>query len=275
MLRNELKKIGYLTLEPRLLKASDYGVPQNRRRIIFIAYREDQNEPKYPEPTTPINKVTVLEAIGDLIRDARTRNKYNKVKSQYQLDSINGRLGIGSNGKILNNELPSHSTLIEERFSLFKEGEKASDLKKRIKANGVDLSKKPALLEYLSNELGISKEKVIEGYRSHPLDDHFIELLLTRKNMRTRMQSNSQSLTVVTLPDDYIHPIENRTFSVREMARLQSFDDSFEFLGKRTTGGLRRRVEVPQYSQVGNAVPPLLAYAIASEIAKAIKKTDS
>ncbi len=275
LLRNELKKIGYLTLEPRLLKASDYGVPQNRRRIIFIAYRKDQSEPKYPEPTTPINKVTVLEAIGDLIRDTKTRNKYNKVKSQYQLDSINGRLGIGSNGKILNNELPSHSPLIEERFSLFKEGEKASDLKKRIKVNGVDLSKKPALLEYLSSELGISKEKVIEGYKSHPLDDHFVELLLTRKNMRTRMQSNSQSLTVVTLPDDYIHPIENRTFSVREMARLQSFDDSFEFLGKRTTGGLRRRVEVPQYSQVGNAVPPLLAYAIASEIAKVIKKTDS
>ena len=50
------------------------------------------------------------------------------------------------------------------------------------------------------------------------------------------------------------------------MARLQSFDDSFEFLGKRTTGGLRRRVEVPQYTQVGNAVPPLMAKAIVDEI---------
>jgi DNA (cytosine-5)-methyltransferase 1 len=55
------------------------------------------------------------------------------------------------------------------------------------------------------------------------------------------------------------------------MARLQSFDDSFEFLGKRTTGGLRRRVEIPQYSQVGNAVPPLLAKAIAVEVLSAIK----
>ena len=58
------------------------------------------------------------------------------------------------------------------------------------------------------------------------------------------------------------------TFSVREMARCQSFDDSFEFMGKRTTGGLRRRVEVPQYTQVGNAVPPLLARAIAKEMMK-------
>ena len=64
---------------------------------------------------------------------------------------------------------------------------------------------------------------------------------------------------------------EPRTFTVRELARMQSFDDSFEFLGKRTTGGLRRRVEVPQYSQVGNAVPPLLARAIATEIMRVLE----
>ena len=75
---------------------------------------------------------------------------------------------------------------------------------------------------------------------------------------------------MVTLPDDYISPFENRTLSVREMARLQSFDDSFVFLGKRTTGGQRRKVEIPQYTQVGNAVPPLLSKAIAKEIIKAL-----
>ena len=58
--------------------------------------------------------------------------------------------------------------------------------------------------------------------------------------------------------------------SVREMARCQSFDDSFEFLGKRTTGGLKRRTEVPQYTQVGNAVPPLLAKAVCDEIMKVL-----
>ena len=70
----------------------------------------------------------------------------------------------------------------------------------------------------------------------------------------------------MTIADDYISPWEDRTFSVREMARCQSFDDSFEFLGKRTTGGLQRRVEVPQYTQVGNAVPPMLARAVAKAI---------
>ncbi len=54
------------------------------------------------------------------------------------------------------------------------------------------------------------------------------------------------------------------------MARLQSFDDSFVFLGKRTTGGPRRKVEVPQYTQVGNAVPPLLAREVALQIMRVL-----
>ena len=272
LLRAELKKIGYKTLNPELLNASDYGVPQNRKRVIFIAYRCDQPIPCYPQPDTQNNKVTVLEAIGDLIRDNKTRSKFNKVKSQYQLDSINGRLGISSQGKILNNQLPNHSPLIQERFSLYKQGEKTSDLKKRIKKKGIDLSNKPNLVSNLATKLKVSAEEIIRKYNSAPLSDNLVALLLTKKNMRTRLKSSAQSLTVLTLADDYIHPIENRTLTVREFARLQSFDDSFEFLGKRTTGGLRRRIEVPQYSQVGNAVPPLLAFAIAKEILKAINK---
>ena len=54
------------------------------------------------------------------------------------------------------------------------------------------------------------------------------------------------------------------------MARLQSFDDSFEFLGKRTTGGDKRSQETPQFTQVGNAVPPLLAKAVALKVMEAI-----
>lgn len=274
LLTNELGMIGYSVLQPRLLNASDYGVPQNRRRVIFIAYRNDMPEPRYPLPISSQNKVTVLEAIGDLIRDKKIRSKMNLPQSQYQVDSINGRTGISSNGKILNNELSEHSEIICERFSLYKEGEKASELKKRIFNEGINLSKKPELLKYLSSELNISEDEVVALYKRKKNDKYYLDLLLTKKNMRTRLISNAQSLTVMTIADDYIHPIENRTFTVREMARLQSFDDSFEFLGKRTTGGLRRRVEVPQYSQVGNAVPPLLSYAIAKEIMNVLKKEE-
>ena len=78
-------------------------------------------------------------------------------------------------------------------------------------------------------------------------------------------------MTVTTMPDDYVHYASNRALTVREMARLQSFDDSFVFQGKRTTGGDRRKVETPQTTQVGNAVPPLMARAIATEILRHLK----
>ena len=70
----------------------------------------------------------------------------------------------------------------------------------------------------------------------------------------------------MTIPDDYVHYAEPRVLTVREEARLQSFPDTFEFKGKETTGGKLRGQEVPQYTQVGNAVPPLLAKAIGETI---------
>ena len=75
----------------------------------------------------------------------------------------------------------------------------------------------------------------------------------------------------MTIADDYIHYRANRAPTVRELARLQSFDDSFVFQGKRTTGGDRRKDETPQFTMVGNAVPPLMARAIATEILKHIR----
>ena len=80
-----------------------------------------------------------------------------------------------------------------------------------------------------------------------------------------------QSPTVCTMPDDFIHYSAYRPTTVREMARLQSFDDSFVFQGKRQTGGNNRQKEIPQYTLVGNAVPPLMARAIANALLKNIK----
>jgi len=88
----------------------------------------------------------------------------------------------------------------------------------------------------------------------------------TKKRNVLRLKASEPAKTVVTLPDDFVHYNRPRILTVREMARLQSFDDDYIFLGKRTTGGLRRRVECPQYTQVGNAVPPLMAKAVAMSI---------
>ena len=74
----------------------------------------------------------------------------------------------------------------------------------------------------------------------------------------------------LSIPDDACHYKNSlfRTLTVREMARFQSFPDWFEFRSKVTTGGQMRRYEVPQYTQVGNAVPPLLGRALGEVINK-------
>lgn len=276
ILRSELAEIGYNTLEPRIMNAADYGVPQRRNRIIFIGYRGDVKAPNYPEPTvSPENYISLKDAISDLIVDDNQRESISKHASKYQIESMRGRTpDINGNpipsNKTLNTELSKMTQVVQERFSLYKQGETGSALRKRILKEGIDLSEKTALVELCAEKLSLPKEDVIMLFKEAKANNDEVNVLLTKKNIRQRFDENLPSATVVTIADDYISPWENRTFSVREMARCQSFDDSFEFLGKRTTGGLRRRVEVPQYTQVGNAVPPLLAKAIAEEIKKVL-----
>jgi DNA (cytosine-5)-methyltransferase 1 len=95
--------------------------------------------------------------------------------------------------------------------------------------------------------------------------------LTSNKRNYNVLKPDEQSSTIMTIPDDYVHYNSPRALTVREMARLQSFDDTFVFQGKRSTGGNNRKSEVPQYTLVGNAVPPLLARAIATEILKNIR----
>jgi len=277
ILINEFNLLGYNVLPPKVLDASDFGVPQRRKRVIFIAYAEGENVPTYPKQiTNENNKITVLQAIGDLITNNQIRQQLNPILSNFQKDSKIGRTPNINNkpvvrGPRLNNiELSTHQAIIEERFSLFNEDEDGSALRKRIIEQGINLEGKISLLNLLSNTFNISNEDIINRFKNKKIDNNMLDILLTKKNMRRKLNKSKPSLTVVTLPDDYISPFENRTFSVRELARLQSFDDSFVFYGKRTTGGNRRKFEIPQYTQVGNAVPPLLAKAIASQIALAI-----
>ena len=81
--------------------------------------------------------------------------------------------------------------------------------------------------------------------------------------------------TLTTLPDDLIHYKFPRTLTVREYARLQSFPDDFKFVGKYTTGGKQRRYQCPRYTQVGNAVPPLMAEAWGLTLARLLKLIES
>lgn len=86
------------------------------------------------------------------------------------------------------------------------------------------------------------------------------------------LDPNSQSPTITSIPDELVHYCEPRILTVREHARIQSFPDWYEFKGKYTSGGKRRKNEVPRYTQVGNAVPPLFAEQIGRAIKEVLKE---
>ena len=89
-----------------------------------------------------------------------------------------------------------------------------------------------------------------------------VERLRTRKHSQRSLRAGRPAPAALSIPDDACHYRELRTLSVREMARIQSFPDGFVFRSTPTTGGARRKFQVPQYTQVGNAVPPKLGRAI-------------
>lgn len=238
ILVEEFKKIGY-SVDFKILNAADYGVPQNRMRVIILGVLNSKNIVKPDFPKKKRIKVSSYEAIEDLrnIGNSETVDRYNtEATSKYQKESRKGRTKNLSVSSLSNHTTSNHSKHVKERFALLNEGENFNSLFKRL-----------------------NEEQLKKFY--------------SKKNNCKKLSQNESSPTVTTLPDDIIHYSENRILTVRELARLQSFDDSFVFYGKRTTGGKRRKSETPQYTQVGNAVPPLLSYAIAKQILSALKET--
>lgn len=222
---DEFGKLGY-AVEWRILRAEDYGVPQERRRVVFIANRIDApiHFPKieYGEGLKPFT--TIWDAIGDLpLLAAENLFDYPIApKSDYQ--SIMRQ----ANPKLSNHYGPKLGKANQERIRHIPQGGSWRD---------------------------IPFELLPEGMKRAKRSDH------TKRYGRPRL--TDLSCTILTKCDihwgAYIHPIENRAFTVREAARLQSFPDEFVFYGSMTE----------QFVQIGNAVPPMMANAIAKSIARA------
>lgn len=90
----------------------------------------------------------------------------------------------------------------------------------------------------------------------------YLKCYQTKKHTQKALMVDKPAPATLSIPDDACHYQDLRTLTVREMARIQSFPDNFRFMSKITTGGQMRKFEVPQYTQVGNAVPPLLGFAL-------------
>lgn len=264
---------------PHILLSSNYGVPQNRERVVFIGCRNDQKLiTDIPATVKPEEKTTVYEALWDLdmIDCGETVTDYKDIKPKkkfaYLLKYRDNNGVLSKDGKLYSEWQRegrlSHRFTFDTPPTYVKE---ATDLCNPRHQLHVKLNNHQASAQ---NEKVRQRLQVIAENGEFD-DDLRMKLrkmgLGTDKRNYTVLNPAGQSPTVMTMADDLIHYAAFRAMTVREMARLQSFDDSFVFQGKRSTGGEKRKVEIPQYTLVGNAVPPLMARAIANVILKNIR----
>ena len=300
----QLKKTGPgYEVQPVQLNAMHFGIPQHRPRVMLLAVRKDiakklklsfnseifksefDNEPNpiftnrpeiIPKAFTFKDDLVTAEMAWFDIDD----NGYKKDFTSFASNKKNSylkKIRTKYDKKLKNQTLRKHRDDVVMRFRLYQYLKVNNIQEKLLNIVSKDtLSKKEKnilLLKYLKkitipakthNGLLIAKNK-----------KNLVELIIklaTKKHTQRPVDLKKPAPTMVTLPDDFVHPTKPRILSVREMARIQSFPDSFEFKGKETTGGMKRRIEVPQYTQVGNAVAPLLAYELGKSFMKIFRK---
>ncbi|NRF26860.1 DNA cytosine methyltransferase [Vibrio coralliilyticus] len=251
IVKAKLEKLGYKVFTDFLCSA-DFGVPQKRTRFIMIGVKKDLIDQNFENP---------FEVISNSRRDFLNRKKL-PLRPVKVSDAI-GDLLVKTNGLIY------HSGSDKSGFKQvdYKVPSKPSKYLRVIrkdsgkaKPNSLRLARhKLSTIEKFTKIQEICKPGV-------SLNDQMRLEIGTKKQAITVLNADEPSKTLTTLPDDLLHYSEPRILTVREMARIQSFPDNFDILGKYTTGGERRTQECPRYTQVGNAVPPLMAEALGSFI---------
>lgn len=209
------------------------------------------------------NFYSTKEALNDLI-GPKTKSKY--------LTLIDSCFGEKKNEGIENHVLRNHTERVKNRFMLY---QNINQLKNGLKSKALNIIEGVSLSEaeeslVIENLNAVMKMQNIELKTS--LRD-LINNVRTNKHSQRALIAELPSPAQMTIPDELCHyDVQHpRTLTVREIARIQSFPDWFIFRSKATTGGKKRAYEVPQYSQVGNAVPPLMAKAIGDGIVNALK----
>ena len=239
MIKEELAEAGYGNYIQVVLDASDFGVPQKRKRFFILATRFDNWVLRFP--TMPnVEKVTVGEALIDLpdvIPNSGVEGKeYNAQSSSYselmRNDDFWGRKELTSS--VIMNHLPmKHRECTLKRFALLQQGESLKSLFERY--------------------TGEEREK-LQAQRILP------KKMFIKRNFRLPLGELAPTVTSHCL-DEFVHPTSNRALTVRECARLQSFPDSYNFAGGPYIVPHIDRTIQDKYEQIGDAVPPLLAYA--------------
>ena len=238
VLKRELEEAGYVNYIEVVLNATQFGVPQRRNRYFILASRYPDMQLSIPEPTTEI-EVTVAEALAGLPNvipnSGEEQTEYTDIRSEYM--QLMQDLAFWRREAFTNNlsyqMAMKHRACTLERFGLLEQGESLKNLFDRYQGEERE---------------ELQKRRVLP------------KKMFIKRNYRLISDQPSPTVTSHCL-DEFVHPEYNRALTVRECARLQSFPDSYDFCGgPYITPHLHNDIQ-DKYEQIGDAVPPLLAYA--------------
>jgi len=238
VLKRELEEAGYGNYIEVVLNATQFGVPQRRNRYFILASRYPEMQLSIPKATTEI-EVTVAEALAGLPNvipnSGEEQTEYTDITSEYMRlmqDLTFWRREAFSNNLSYQMAM-KHRSCTLERFGLLEQGESLKNLFDRYQGEERE---------------ELQKRRVLP------------KKMFIKRNYRLISDQPSPTVTSHCL-DEFVHPEYNRALTVRECARLQSFPDSYDFCGgPYITPHLHNDIQ-DKYEQIGDAVPPLLAYA--------------
>ena len=276
-------------VESDILDASDFGVPQQRKRIIFIGTRVGMEPADYPY-AEQVTKIHALGAIRDLWNIEPSTNGEVKVKkaSKSRGSDFRKRMAEWKCTRKDGQEVAGSETIYnhwtrktnERDGVLFQFLKSGSPIYTSTKIN-IPPSKPrtiygdiyPSLWEselrklFEDRGMKVTKDRKGRDYVENDETKWIMYPNASFKDKMRRLRWDKPAPTIVAhLAKDgymFIHPVHHRTITVREAARFQSFPDSFIFQGSMTS----------QFRQVGNAVPPLLAEKLGECIIKALKQS--
>jgi DNA (cytosine-5)-methyltransferase 1 len=241
-----------------LVLARDYGVPQNRPRVLLVGIRNDilarttlANPALDPEDAVacgflprgePSECPNLEDLLGDLVDP-----------------SIEPRLESGDFPK--------------GRFATTRYPSPARTPIQKLMRTPAPKHEHRAASELTDHEYSRHAPRIVAKFKhmlanNGEIPDEAQTKKFSQRVLPRRWGNRGPTITATSMPDDYVHYSQPRTLTVREWARLQLFPDWYRFEGKRTTGGIRRAGnpregnfdrEVPKYTQIGNAVPVGLA----------------
>jgi DNA (cytosine-5)-methyltransferase 1 len=263
--RAEFRSIKGYHVRWSLVFARDYGVPQNRPRVLLVGIRKDVLEQcDFLDPSADEEDAI---ACGFL-------PKGEPGKYPHLVDLLGDLVDDDVATALRSGDFP------QGPFQTLKYPRPAStSIQKRLRAPGPG---QVAHLTLTEQEYSKHKRDVVAKFdhmlaNDGEIPEQFQTKKFSQRALKPRWDEGGPNITATSLPDDYVHFSQPRVLTVREWARLQLFPDWYQFMGKRTTGGIRRAGnplegnfdrEVPKYTQIGNAVPVGLAQKVGEHFRK-------